>query len=222
MAKEIVFVFVDGFNLYHAIDRDFPQNYKWCNLRQLAETFIDQKNQILKKVFYFTAYAIWDREKMVRHKKYNKALTHAGVSCIIGKFRNVQKTFLKKQMPVSECIPESTQEKLPDVLTFKTFEEKETDVNIATKIIELAFLHQYDHAYIISGDSDLIGAIKTVKKHFPKIRFTSILPPNSKGKLIQRVCHFSQQISHNDVKNSLLPNSIKIGTETINIPKEYT
>lgn len=221
MHQERVFVFIDGFNLYHAIDKNFPEKYKWCNVHKLADSFINKKNQILKKVFYFTAYATWDKEKIMRHKKYNQALRYLGITCIIGKFRNVQKSFLKKQMPVLKCIPKQLQKNLPDILTFKTFEEKETDVNIATKIIELAFLGEYDHAFVISGDSDLTGAIKVVKKHFPKIKFTSVLPPKSKGKNMQRVCHYATQIGRKNLQTSLLPNSIKIGTETIKIPKEY-
>lgn len=61
--------FIDGFNLYHAIDNNFKHGkYKWLDLRLLSEKFIAPEEKI-KKIFYFTAYAKWDKVKIERHKK---------------------------------------------------------------------------------------------------------------------------------------------------------
>lgn len=62
--------FVDGFNLYHAIDSSPAfHKYKWLNLRKLVQCFVRSQDEI-KAVFYFTAYATWDSKKVERHKSY--------------------------------------------------------------------------------------------------------------------------------------------------------
>jgi hypothetical protein len=51
--------------------------------------------------------------------------------------------------------------------TYQTFEEKQTDVNIAIQLFKLSIQEKYDKALIISGDSDLIPSIEAVKSTFP-------------------------------------------------------
>ena len=61
MAKKRVVAFVDGFNLYHAIDNlnEFgPYDYlKWINLHTLVETFVPAPDFDLVAVKYFSAFA---------------------------------------------------------------------------------------------------------------------------------------------------------------------
>lgn len=49
-------VYVDGFNLYHAIDELRQDSLKWLCLRQLAESIL-RPDENLKMVKYFSAYA---------------------------------------------------------------------------------------------------------------------------------------------------------------------
>ncbi len=99
---------------------------------------------------------------------------------------------------------------LPKRLRYHTYEEKETDVNIAVKIVEDAFKDNYDKAVILSWDSDIIPAIESVKKNFRDKEFLSLLLTWAKGKVIQNVCINKKIISYTDVKNSLLPKEIEI------------
>ena len=63
-------VFVDGFNLYHALqDHRRLHQYKWLNLRALADRFVRPRDQVLG-VYYFTAFANWMPDKVQRHKVY--------------------------------------------------------------------------------------------------------------------------------------------------------
>jgi len=73
---------------------------------------------------------------------------------------------------------------LPKFLQYQTYEEKRTDVNIAIKILEDAFLWKYERAIIMSWDSDIVPAIESVKKNFPKIKFTTLWITWTKGQLI--------------------------------------
>lgn len=114
--------FVDGFNLYHALRED-PKyaKYKWLNLQALAKCFV-RKNQQITKVFYFSAYATWDPAKMARHQTFVRTLQWAGVDVVLGKFKF-------KERFCTNCRTR-----------YHTYEEKETDVNIAIKLFQEAIL----------------------------------------------------------------------------------
>jgi len=211
--------FVDGFNLYHAIDKYFDHNtYKWLNIRKLAEQFIEADEEI-KKILFFTAYTIWNTDKIKRHKKYITALSSKGIEIVKGNFKKVEKKFRKDKMKVIESSVSDSE--LPDELVFQTYEEKETDVNIAVKILEYADTELYDRFYIISGDSDFIPAIKSAKKNYRKIEFINILPIESSGYSLGQVCDDQLKIEEKHLKSSLLEDEIKIGKLIIKKPSKW-
>ncbi len=158
MKKRAVF-FIDGFNVYHAISNPKYSIYKWLNYNKLAQCFISPQKENIQEVLYFSAYTPWDTEKQERHKTYFSALRFHGVKIILGKFKKVTRNCRATCKEV-----------------YETFEEKETDVNIAIQLVKKSFHDEYDHAYIISGDSDLVPAIELVKSIFPHKRITCIIP----------------------------------------------
>jgi len=149
--------FVDGFNLYHAID-DKPNNhqYKWLNLRRLAQCF-PSKSETITDIRYYTALATWAPAKVQRHSVLMAAYRDLGIQIIQGVFR-------KKQV---FC---------PHGSSFWKPEEKRTDVNIAIDLLDLAYSDQYDRAYVISGDSDLAPAVIRVMKRFPSKEVIIVIP----------------------------------------------
>src|SRR5215469_10766422 len=60
--------------------------------------------------------------------------------------------------------------------TFWSFEEKQTDVNIALSLFQLAVADRYDKAVIISGDTDLLPAVKAVRSTFPSKHLGVVIP----------------------------------------------
>jgi uncharacterized LabA/DUF88 family protein len=153
-----VYVLVDGFNLYHAIDTNPGYHpYKWLSLTKLAECFVLSAD-VLAGVEYFTTLATWDPAKVARHRLFIKANEADGVKITYGVFK-------RKQRKCPECGQ-----------LIRTFEEKQTDVNIAIRLIELAVQDQYDKAIIVSGDTDLIPAVKAVQKTFPAKRVGVVIP----------------------------------------------
>ncbi len=205
--------FIDGFNLYHAIDKNFVhEKYKWLNLRKLADILKNSDEKIID-VIYFTADCNWSEEKHSRHKVYIQALSHAGVRIVKGKFQRIPKTFLKSKMEVANS--DVNEDELPQYLTFYTYEEKKTDVNIAVQLLEYAFRNEFDHAYIISEDSDLIPAIKSIKKLFPDKLITTIVPPFANGYFIQQESDYHNFISENHLKNSMFDDEIPIGQQIL-------
>lgn len=222
--QERVVVFIDGFNLYHAMEKSYKcRRLKWCDLKALSSLFCSA-NQKIVKVLYFSAYCTWNKQKEERHKKYIKFLREFGVDTILGNYTKVSKRYFKRVNKVVKVVPPFSlffKFLWPKCLTYQTHEEKQTDVNIAVKIVEMGLLNEYDHAIIISGDSDLISAIKTVKRHCPEKQFTSILPPRAKGKMIQKVCNFRHQITHQHLRDSQLPDEIMLEGEVLKKPSEY-
>lgn len=57
------------------------------NLWSLAKVFISPNSQELISVYYFSAYADWIPDAKQRHLRYVKALIAAGVTPVMGKFK---------------------------------------------------------------------------------------------------------------------------------------
>jgi len=63
----------------------------------------------------------------------------------------------------------------------KHYEEKETDVAISVKLLELFVLDQFDSIVLVTGDTDIMPAIKTAFKLFPFKRKTNELEKIATG-----------------------------------------
>ena len=61
---------------------------------------------------------------------------------------------------------------------YQTFEEKETDVNIALYLLRMAFQNKFDKFFLIIGDTDLIPAVKMIREYFPNKKSHIIIPIN--------------------------------------------
>lgn len=88
MNLQRVITFIDGFNLYHAIDRLKRDELKWLDLRALSKVFLNSKFEQLTNVFYFSAYASHiGKSSQNRQKAYVKALELTAVRPILGHFK---------------------------------------------------------------------------------------------------------------------------------------
>lgn len=56
-------------------------------------------------------------------------------------------------------------------------EEKSTDVNAAVSLVVDAYEDRYDRAMLVSRDSDLSAAVRTVTTRFPEKKIILIAPP---------------------------------------------
>ena len=89
--------FVDGFNVYYAIDTPRLCKYKWLNYWTLAKQFLRGRDR-LPDVLYFTAYPPWDPAKRKRHECLVSANEAQGVKAVLGK-----KTYLLPALQGGEC-----------------------------------------------------------------------------------------------------------------------
>lgn len=200
-------VYIDGYNLYHAIDRLKEDRLKWLDLRTLMLNFLDIKIHDLLGVHYFSAYATWKFNAYQRHRIYEQALRATGVETVMGKFKEKERSCLK-------CKDK-----------WIAHEEKETDVNIALHLLDDAYQDRYDEAIIVSQDSDLFPAIKLVKKNFPHKKIKIITPPNlHHSKEMARIVGKKKlgKIQKIHLERSLLPERITDQNgKQITRPKKY-
>jgi len=179
-----VSVYVDGFNLYYAIKELKKNHLKWVDIWALSEK-LARDDESVTVVKYFSAYAKWSSESYRRHQRYVDALKSKGVQFIEGNFK-------KKTCKCRQC-----------KLTYETYEEKETDVNIGAHLLADACLDRFDRALVISADSDLNQAVNLAKNETTNKQIDIISPPGRiEGQKLPWVaeptllgCHFQQRWS---------------------------
>ena len=183
-------VYIDGFNLYHAIDEIRPRknHLKWVDLWGLSQSILI-KDQKLVGVEYFSAYKKTNLDRLKRHEQYINALRFRGVSVHMGKFK---KKFHRCRLCNSR---------------YEGWEEKETDVNLAVKLVEDAFTDQFDTAIVISADTDLLPPIRSVESYFPEKNPIVIAPPKRMGHC--RSMNPKYEIPVGKVTKNLLPQTEK-------------
>jgi hypothetical protein len=111
---------------------------------------------------------------------------------------------------------------LPEYLSYRTHEEKRTDVNIATQIIVDWVSNKYDKAIIITGDSDITPAIEAIKMLYPHKYFLCILPKEGKWRTISDSCNETQFLTEELFEKYQLPNLVisKWWKQSYERPKE--
>ena len=173
-----VIALIDGFNMYGALNTRVRgltpfAKYKWINYWKLMEQFLLPHGTLIDTLF-FTAYPIdgmydW-KEKRARHVLLAEAQRDAGVTVVKGRFAERRR----------QCLVPATQGGCRKMFT--RHEEKRTDVNIAVKLVSMAYERSYDSAFIVTADGDLRTAIEQAKAVFPAGRVVNI-PPIGRAKL---------------------------------------
>lgn len=184
-------VFIDGFNVYHALDNEERYHkYKWLDYMALGRCYIGGRD-ILEKVYLFTALATWNPKKVKRHQMYLRALRRQGVEIVMGKFK--RKTL--------ECRASCKQK-------YETFEEKLTDVNIALHMFRGAYLDEYDRAILISGDTDILPAIRMIHELFPNKKVGVVVPIDGYSMELKQECDFHFQMKEGQLARCQLPEAM--------------
>jgi uncharacterized LabA/DUF88 family protein len=150
--------YVDGFNLYHAIDQLGKNELKWLNLKELAKTYLQAHDELVR-VCYFTAVHLYSPQKAQRHQIYIDALRAVGVEVIASNFQRVDKYCNGYDR---YC---------------KFSEEKRTDVALATAYLADAMRGVVERIIIVTADSDQIPSVNAVQVHCPLTSIELAPPP---------------------------------------------
>jgi NYN domain len=152
-------LYVDGFNLYHAIE-DLGQNHlKWLDMSALGRLLIPKQTQTLVRVVWCTAVRTDNPQKMLRHREYIRALKGTGVTCLEGHFAGEDRN-------CRSCGN-----------TWKAPVEKQGDVNLAITMLDDAHCDLFDHAYLLTSDSDQAATVRLLKERFPGKPVTTVCAP---------------------------------------------
>lgn len=68
---------------------------------------------------------------------------------------------------------------------YQGLEEKESDVSLAVQIVEDCAGNLFDTAFIVSGDSDMIPAVRSVRRMAPASRLVAVFPPKRSSVALQ-------------------------------------
>lgn len=187
---------IDGFNLYHSVktasnDLGLGGNgTRWLNIRSLCDSFLHLigNNAQTSEIYYFSALAkhLENRKPDVtlRHKTYIRCLEDSGVIVELHRF--------KKNLTVCRKCNQ----------TFNRREEKETDVAIAARLFEIFCLDKCDTAVLVTGDTDVVPAVKTAQSIFPQKEIVFLMPYKRHNKELANLVsrHFDIS-SHNYTKH---------------------
>ena len=200
-----VIVFIDGFNVYHALcEHGQAWRCKWIDYWKLAETYVVGDDQLVGAC-WFTAYQTWgDPEKVKRHKRLEKVQRDRGVEVVRGRYG-----------PTTEYCPTCKKE-------YPGHEEKATDINIALKMFEYSHADRMDKAILISADSDYEPVFHTLRRLFPRKKYGIIVPIGRTGDRVRHAANFQRRMTLDDLQAAKLPNSVQLRDGTIlTIPDEW-
>ena len=153
LSSRLTDVFVDGLNFYYGAIKGSP--YKWLDLRRLAENVLPEHQ--IGRIYYFTA-IVQERpaggSQPIRQRVYLRALsTIPELEIYLGVFK-AQTLWL----PAADRGMNP-----PHFHHVLRVEEKQTDVNLATHLIARAVQGEFEHAAVISDDTDFVGAARYVR-----------------------------------------------------------
>ncbi|WP_148576067.1 NYN domain-containing protein [Nocardioides caldifontis] len=183
-------MYVDGFNLYHGLHDWARCKWLWLDLEALGTLLRPQAQ--LTRVKYFTAPVLNDPGGASRQQTYQNALTShcQNVTIIQGRYQSKLRTCRK-------CGH-----------TYTLYEEKETDVNIASELISDAASGSCDTALMVTADSDLLPAVRAARRINPKLFVLFAFPPNRHSQDIKTQFPASFSIGKGRIRQAQLPQSV--------------
>lgn len=152
------------------------------------------KEAKVETIYYFSAIPHYltarNPRKIQRHKDYISCLESTGISIELGRFK-------AKYIYCDKC----------KSMVLK-HEEKETDVTIAIKVVEIFLKDECDTAVIVSGDTDLSPAIRKCKNLFPDKKILFCFPYNRKNKELLSLAPGSFSINMKQYIKHQFPNPV--------------
>jgi len=196
--------YVDGFNFYYGVfRRSNPEAVpadKWLDWRSLATTQIELSGTV-HKIHYFTAKIERmddDPGQGLRQETYFRVLRRIpGDQLHYGLF--------KRRTVYGELVyPRPTSLGLDKgrVVLVNRYEEKGSDVNLATQLVEDSFAGGVEHAIVVSNDTDLISPIASARK---RIRVSVVSPHGRLAPELAEVANASWILDTSILKRCRLP-----------------
>lgn len=200
MSTSVCFL-VDGFNVYHAIRETRGRtgaDCRWLDLHSLCSSslhLIDPTARI-EEIHYFSALAHHlERSRpgtVARHERYIEALRATRVIPHLGVFKPKEVRYHSRSCEV----------------LLRRHEEKQTDVAIAAMIVEAAVRGDCSVLTLVSGDTDLLPALKTARRLRPTLGIYCLFPPYRANRAFRAHVDADFKISPRKLPEHLLKNPV--------------
>jgi len=190
--KQKAIVYIDGFNFYYGLRTKGWRKYYWLDMVKFAEKLL-RPHQELVEVCYFSAKQI-SQEKSKRQDVFFQAnKTNPKFTLHLGKY-------LTKNITCKFCNN-----------VIHTFEEKETDVRIATTMLSDVYRKRCDVTILISADSDLVPPMERIKEVEPEHKIIVCFPPSHYSSNLKKWGDVVRMLSDcNHYEECLLPEHITL------------
>jgi uncharacterized LabA/DUF88 family protein len=184
-------VYIDAFNLYFGMSDRGWGRYLWLDLGALAKR-LSKPGQTLVSAKYVTARVRQDKTRARSQTIYLQALeADRGVEVHYGRYQ-------QKSRECRQCHAR-----------WLEFEEKMSDVRLATELLRDAFRNLFDSALIISGDGDLAPPMTATKEDFPSKRLIVVFPPRKNNLFLESVADESFRLGRGRLARCQLPYVVK-------------
>lgn len=189
------FVYIDGFNLYYRALKG--TKHKWLNFATLARRLLDQSDDVVK-VRYFTARVsarAGDPDAPRRQQiLFNALRTVPNIEFHFGRF-----------LPKTKWRPLVSTGKFVEI---HDTEEKGSDVNLATHLLNDGWHKRYDVALVLSQDTDLLEPIRIVVQELELKVGVVWLDGRQPNRYMAATASFVRHLSTADLSASQFPNPI--------------
>ena len=165
MEKKKVIVYVDGYNFYFGLKNGGARwkRIYWLDIVKFFERMM-KPDQELVEVNYYSARPIDDPQA------YNNQDDLFCANMENPKFKLHLGRYKKKKFKCRNCGFQN-----------KTYEEKESDVRVATGMLVDVFEKRCDITIVVSADSDMIPSVEIIKKFAPEHPVHIFVPPTQKS-----------------------------------------
>lgn len=197
-------IYIDGFNLYHAIDKLGEPELKWINFQTVAKALI-RPGETLDTIHFFTAVWPYESTKQKRHENFIAAQEAYGVKVHRGKFSKPRRWCEKHER---NC-------------PFR--EEKQTDVAIALRMLGDALDGSDQRMILVTADSDQIPTATAIAL-LDNVKLTLAFPPGRSGEARELGNHIPDrfELTRQRLLTSKLPRTVMHnGRAVAHMPSHY-
>lgn len=196
MEKKKVIVYVDGYNFYYGLKHGGSKwkRFYWLDVVKFFERMM-LPDQELIEVNYYSARPVDDPQAYYNQDRFFQA------NDTNSKFKLHLGIYKKKKFKCQNCGFKN-----------KTYEEKESDVRVATGMLVDMFNKRCDITIIVSADSDMIPSVEIIKEFAPEHPVHVFVPPSQNTYALASKCDNIIWLEHYKARfaQSMLPEEVTL------------
>ena len=195
-------VYIDGFNLYYRLKKPLC---KWLDIQKLSKFYLNPQQHDIRKIKYFTALVKRnsdDNSNIIHQNIYLRAIrTIPNLKIIFGQFK-------KRQVRGVLCDSEDRKQLNKNIVKIEKWEEKMSDVYIATHVVADAYQNKCECAVLISNDADLTPPLLHIKHKLNKLVIV-ISPYEKINAELKKSSHFYRAVSPDVLEQCQFPDKMR-------------